>query len=162
MADDALRVGEYAVCPGHGVGRISAVERRDCGGAGKDFYVVEIVSNGMTVMVPTDSRGGIRRLVSEREAREVYGILRDHDVEVDTSTWNRRHREYMGKIKTGSLKEIAEVLRELFLLKERKKTLSFGEKRMFEQCRNLIADEIALLGGGEAHRVKRDIDACFG
>ena len=155
-----FKVGDYAVCPGHGVGKICDIEDRDFGGEKKSFYVVEVISNSMKVMVPTDSRDGIRGLVSQEDVRQVYRLLRNHDVKVDNSTWNRRYREYMAKIKTGSLKEIAEVLRDLFLLKG-KKGLSFGEKKMLEQCKNLLAEEISLLRGNEAELVKDDIDACF-
>ena len=155
-----FKVGDHAVCPGHGVGRICAVEDRDLGEEKRSFYVIKIVSNGMTIMVPTDAEDSIRNLVGKREVEEVYNLLKDHDVELDTSTWNRRYRDYMSKVKTGSLKEIAEVLRALFLLK-RRKTLSFGEKKMFEQCRNLLVEEIALFSGDEAKSVKEDINTCF-
>ena len=98
-----FKIGDYAVCPGHGVGQICDIEERDLGGETKSFYVTRIVSNGMTVMVPTDSVEGIRALVSEDTVDEVYTLLQNHDVEVDNSTWNRRYRDYMNKIKTGSL-----------------------------------------------------------
>ena len=68
----------------------------------------------MTVMVPTDSQTGIRSLITNKDTLEVYDLLKDHDVKIDNSTWNRRYREYSNKIKTGSLIEIAEVLRALF------------------------------------------------
>ena len=55
----------------------------------------------MKVMIPTDTKDGIRSLVSQGEVDEVFGLLKDHDVKLDTSTWNRRHREYLFKIKTG-------------------------------------------------------------
>lgn len=155
-----FRVGDYAVCPGHGVGKICDIEDRDFGGERKSFYVVEVVSNNMKVMIPIDSSDGIRGLVSQEDVKQVYRLLRNHDVKVDNSTWNRRYREYMAKIKTGSLKEIAEVLRELFLLKG-KKGLSFGEKKMLDQCKDLLAEEISLLRGNESELVKDDIDACF-
>ncbi|MFZ8932397.1 MAG: CarD family transcriptional regulator [Bacteriovoracaceae bacterium] len=155
-----FNVGEYAVCPGHGVGQIVDIEERELGGAVSKFYILKIISNGMTVMVPTNSQEGIRGLVGEQEINEVYDLLKDHDVEVDNSTWNRRYREYMIKIKTGSLKEIAEVLRALFLLKE-KKSLSFGEKKMLDQCRDLISQEIALAEGEERTDINNKINSSF-
>ena len=108
--------------------QIFDVEEREVGGNQSSFYVLKIIANGMTVMVPTDSEDGIRTLVGETEIDQVYELLNDHEVKVDNSTWNRRYREYMHKIKTGSLLEIADVLRSLFLLKNLK-SLSFGEKR---------------------------------
>ena len=91
----------------------TSVDEKDFGGETMSFYIVKIISNGMTVMVPTNFQDGIRGLVDESEINKVYELLRDYDVKVDTSTWNRRHREYMTKAKTGSLLEIADVPRQL-------------------------------------------------
>lgn len=155
-----FKIGDYAVCPGHGVAKICDIEQRELGQEKKEFYILNVISNGMTVMVPTDSESGIRELVSDDEIGEVFNLLGDHDIKIDNSTWNRRYREYMIKIKTGSLREIAEVLRALFLLKE-KKTLSFGEKRMLDNCKSLLAQEISLSGGLEKKEVENQIESCF-
>lgn len=155
-----FKIGDYAVCPGHGVGQLVDIEERDLGGESKSFYVLKVIANGMTVMVPTDSQEGIRGLVGEEEINQVYDLLSEHDIKIDNSTWNRRYREYMGKIKTGSLLEIADVLRALFLLKETK-NLSFGEKKMLDQCKELISEEISLSRGGEVPEIKNTIDNCF-
>lgn len=155
-----FKVGDYAVCPGHGVGQVFDIQEKELGGELKSFYIVKITSNGMTVMVPTDSETGIRGLVDDPEVNSVYDLLNDHDVEVDNSTWNRRYRDYMNKIKTGSILEIADVLRSLFLLKC-KKNLSFGEKKMLEQCRLLIAQEISVSQGTEVKDVETKLNSCF-
>lgn len=155
-----FKVGDYAVCPGHGVGQVFDVEERDLGGERKYFYIIKVISNGMTVMVPTDNEDGIRGLVDGEEIDEMYALLSDHDVELDQSTWNRRYREYMNKIKTGSILEIASVLRALFLLKS-KKNLSFGEKKMLDQCRNLISEEIAISRGFVKNEIDTKIEGCF-
>ena len=156
-----FKIGDYAVCPGHGVGQIFDVEEREVGGNNSSFYILKIIANGMTVMVPTDSEDGIRTLVGESEIDKVFELLNDHEVKVDNSTWNRRYREYMHKIKTGSLLEIADVLRSLFLLKNLK-SLSFGEKKMLENCKNLIAQEISLANGENTKDIRSKIDAQFG
>lgn len=155
-----FNIGDYAVCPGHGVGQVIRIEDKDFGSEVKSFYVLKVIANGMNVMVPVDSENGIRALINSDGVGEVYNVLNDHDIEIDNSTWNRRYREYMNKIKTGSLVEIAEVLRALFLLKDTK-TLSFGEKKMLEQCRDLLAQEISISGGTETKEVKNSIDNCF-
>jgi CarD family transcriptional regulator len=155
-----FKIGDYAVCPGHGVGQITDIEEKDLGGEIKSFYIIKILANGMTVMVPTDSENGVRVLVEEQEINNVYDLLNDHDVKIDNSTWNRRYREYMLKIKTGSLLEIAEVLRALFLLKE-KKNLSFGEKKMLDQCRDLLSQEIALQQSQNKLDIDTKIDSYF-
>lgn len=153
-----FQVGDYAVCPGHGVGQIVDIETRD--GCDFSFYMVKIIANGMKVMVPTNSESGIRSLVDDQDVADVFEVLNNHDVDVDNSTWNRRYRDYMEKVKTGSLVEIAEVLRELFLLKE-SKNLSFGEKKMLDQCKELIAQEISISAGKETQVIKGQIDSCF-
>jgi CarD family transcriptional regulator len=155
-----FKIGQYAVCPGHGVGQICDIEERELGGENKTFYIIKIIANGMTVMVPTDTQNGVRELVENSEIDEVYELLTDHEVKIDNSTWNRRYREYMIKVKTGSLLEIAEVLRALFLLKN-KKNLSFGEKKMLDQCRDLISQEISLSNGMEKNLIDEKIDAYF-
>lgn len=153
-------IGDYAVCPGHGVGQILDIEEREMGQDKKNFYIIKILANGMTVMVPVESETGIRGLVQEEEISEVYNLLQNHDVKVDTSTWNRRYREFSNKIKTGSVVEIAEVLRQLFLLKN-KKALSFGEKKMLEQCRDLLAQEISLSNNLDKNAVNDKINSYF-
>ena len=155
-----FNIGDYAVCPGHGVGQLVDIEERELGTFKKQFYIIKILANGMTVMVPTDSENGIRNLVTEEEVEEVYQLLNDHDVKVDNSTWNRRYRDYCLKIKTGSVVEIAEVLRQLFLLKQ-KKSLSFGEKKMLEQCRELLAQEFSISNKIDKNSINKKIDSYF-
>lgn len=153
-------LGSYVVCPGHGVGQITNIETKQLGDAEKSFYIIKIISNGMTVMVPVDNKDGVRELVTSNEIKEVFTLLADHDVKVDNSTWNRRHREYLAKVKTGSLLEIADVLRSLFLLKTSKK-LSFGERKMMDQCKDLISKEIAITTGDSEKDIITKIDSCF-
>jgi CarD family transcriptional regulator len=153
-------IGDYAVCPGHGVGQICDIEEREMGAQTKNFYIIKILANGMTVMVPTDSETGVRGLVGDEEVNQVYTLLTDHDIKVDNSTWNRRYREYSAKIKTGSVVEIAEVLRQLFLLKD-KKSLSFGEKKMLDQCRELLAQEFSLTNQIDKNTINEKINSYF-
>jgi CarD family transcriptional regulator len=81
--------------------------------------------------------------LSVDEAEKVVDILKDKNVKIDTQTWNRRHRDYKEKINTGSVFEIAEVLRDLYVLKTDKE-LSFGEKSMLDAAKNLLLKEINL------------------
>ena len=155
-----FEIGSYVVCPGHGVGQILNQEVKDLGDVQRVFYIVKVISNGMTVMVPADKKDGLRELITDAEVMTVYNLLNDHEVKVDNSTWNRRHRDYLAKVKTGSLIEIADVLRSLFLLKNMKK-LSFGERKMMEQCKELIIKEIAISTGEEENLIDKKIDSCF-
>jgi CarD family transcriptional regulator len=155
-----FEIGNYVVCPGHGVGQVSNIEIKELGGEELSFYIIKIISNGMTVMVPCDNKLGVRELIGDQDVTDVFELLNEHDVKVDNSTWNRRHREYLAKVKTGSLLEIADVLRSLFLLKVSKK-LSFGERKMMDQCKELIVKEIAISTGGVEKEIDKKIESCF-
>ena len=89
------------------------------------FYTIQILDNGMKIMIPKDNVDsvGLRPIISkEMRLAEVIRILKETNVKIDNQTWNRRYREYMEKIKTGSVFEIAEVLRDLFFAQSRKRT----------------------------------------
>ncbi len=155
-----FEIGDFAVCSGHGVGQVCDIKENIIGGVAISFYSVKIISNGMVVMIPTSKVDGIRHLIENEEMAKVYTLLADHDVEVDQSTWNRRYRDYMAKIKTGSIYEIADVLRSLFILKSRK-NLSFGEKKMFDQCKDMLVEELTIVEGGDKKVVDQQIQSCF-
>ena len=113
-----FKVGDNAVYPKHGVGIVTAIESKEIMGSSHTFYTVKIEETGMKIMVPKNNAQnvGLRPVITSLEAEKVIDILKGTDVKIDTQTWNRRYREYMEKIKTGSVYEIAEVLRDLFLL----------------------------------------------
>ena len=109
----AFKVGDNAVYPGHGVGVVKNIETKEIFGKKQTFYTIQILDNGMKIMIPKDNVAsvGLRAIISKKEANEVFKILRKKNIKIDNQTWNRRYREYMEKIKTGSIYEIAEVLR---------------------------------------------------
>jgi CarD family transcriptional regulator len=113
-------------------------------------------------MVPTTNAGsvGLRVLIQSKQVKEVYEILKERDIPRDTQTWNRRYREYMEKIKTGSVFEIAEVLRDLCVLRMTK-DLSFGERKMLDTARGLLVKELALAKGVGDDKIAGEIDALF-
>ena len=117
-----FKIGDKAVYPAHGVGEVLGIERREILGTKQDVYVLKILDNGMKIMIPTNNvrQVGLREVISKSKVDKVFRILREKDLSVDTTTWNRRYREYMEKIKTGSVFEVAEVLRDLYLLKSDK------------------------------------------
>ena len=157
-----FKKGEKAVYPAHGVGVISDIETVDFDGSEQTFYVLDIVENGMTIRVPIENVEaiGMRAVISAKHARKVYDILRDRDVPADNQTWNRRYREYMNRIKTGDPLEVAKVLRDLALLRH-DKTLSFGERKMFDQARSLLVQEISVARSVEEQEIQDEIDEIF-
>ena len=155
-------VGDKAVYPVHGVAEVVALEQRDIGGNTTSVYILKIVDSGLKIMVPTMNAGsvGLRDLITSKQVKEVYAILKSRDIPRDTQTWNRRYREYMEKIKTGSVFEIAEVLRDLSVLRATK-DLSFGERKMLETARGLMIKELALAKGVTEDKISTEIDAIF-
>jgi len=117
-----FKVGDLAVYPAHGVGVIERVESREVSGSSQDFYVMRILENDMIIMIPIKNVNnvGLREIIGRKEVPKLYSILRKRDVMIENQTWNRRYREYMEKIKTGSVYEVAEVYRDLLMLKSEK------------------------------------------
>ena len=154
--------GDMAVYPAHGVGVIKSIESQEIGGIDQTFYVLEIIGNSMRIMIPTTSSDsvGLRSIVNKKQALEVLNILRDRDIEVDSQTWNRRYREYMEKIKTGSIFEVAAVLRDLFLLSA-DKDLSYGERKMLDTAKSLLVRELSIAQEVEEDKISRKIENIF-
>lgn len=140
-----FKVGDIVVYPAHGVAEVETLEDREISGSRMSFIILKILDTQMTVMVPVANvkNVGIRELIKNKGIDQVMDILRQRSVQVDNQTWNRRYREYMEKIKSGSAFEIAEVLRDLNILK-RGKELSFGERKMYDTAKNLLVNEISI------------------
>ncbi len=158
-----FKVGDIAVYPAHGVGKIVEIEMKEIGGGKDTFYVMKIFENNMKVMVPTHNANavGLRRVISNDMVSKVFEIFREKRITVDNQTWNRRFREYTEKIKTGSVFEIAEVLKDLYLLKTQK-DLSFGERKLFDTAKNLLLKELVVVTGKDEEVLEKEINSIFG
>lgn len=154
--------GDMAVYPAHGVGVIKAVETQTVAGTDQQFYVLEILENKMTIMIPVCSSEtvGLRAIVNNSQVEEVIEILKDRTVEIGSQTWNRRYRDYMEKIKTGSVHEVAAVLRDLFLLSV-DKDLSYGERKMLDTAKGLLIKELSLARNLDEENICNEIDMIF-
>ena len=157
-----FQVGDKAYYPVHGIAEVVGLEKREIGAKTTHVYILRIADSGLKIIVPTDNADavGLRAIMSVADVREVFSILRSTEVTTDHQTWNRRQREYMDKIKTGSAYEIAEVLRDLYLLR-RHKDLSFGERRMLETARGLLVREIAIARKEAETQVEAEIESIF-
>jgi len=157
-----FKSGDLAVYPAHGVGVIERVESQEISGSNQEFYVMRILDNDMIIMIPIHNvdNVGLREIIAQKEIPKLYSILKKRDVVIDNQTWNRRYREYMDKIKTGSVYEVAEVYRDLLILKV-EKDLSFGERKMLDTARNLLVKEISLAKNVEEKQIEMDLDSIF-
>ena len=158
----SFKIGDKAVYPAHGVGEVTAIENREISGSSQTFYILRILDNGMKIMIPTTNvrQVGLREVIAADKVETVFDILRQKDLSVDTTTWNRRYREYMEKIKTGSVYEVAEVLRDLYLLKT-DKDLSFCELKLLDQARGLLVKELAVARNCDEEEVEREFKNIF-
>lgn len=157
-----FKVGDKAVYPAHGVAHIEGIETRELGGTKMDFYVLRIASSGATLMVPTaaSEKVGMRVLVNEEEIDQVFSILSHSGQKISQRTWNRRFREFNDKLRTGSVMDIAEVLRDLWSLQSIKE-LSYGEKKMLEKSKALIVSEIGASRQVAEEDVVKEIDSAL-
>ena len=152
------------VYPSQGVGKVERVEVQEIGGASAEFYIVRILSNNVTLMVPVKnaSNVGLRSVCSMRTAQAIFESLKDRSdfTGYTGQNWNRRYREYSEKLKSGDLSDVAYVLKELFLI-GRDKELSFGERRLLEQAMNLVTMELSFALNKDQEDLKTRITDLF-
>ncbi|MBF0100133.1 MAG: CarD family transcriptional regulator [Desulfobacterales bacterium] len=156
-------VGDLAVYPAHGVGRVESIESRKINGDTMTFYILKILENNMVIMIPTKNveSVGLRELISSDEIPKVFDILMEkREISFDNQTWNRRYREYMDKIKTGSIYDVAEVFRDLYLLKLTK-DLSFGERKLLDTSQSLLIRELCIAKNVEEKVMLSNVQTMF-
>jgi CarD family transcriptional regulator len=154
--------GDLAVYPAHGVGCIESIESKEINGDTMNFYMMKIVENGMVIMIPTSNveSVGLREVIPENEIPQVYKVMQEKAQNGDNQTWNRRYREYMDKIKTGSIYDVAEVFRDLFQLKL-EKDLSFGERKLLDTAQNLLVQELSTAKDIDEMSMIKEIENLF-
>lgn len=160
-------VGEVVVYPGHGVCRIEKVVERVVSGANKRFFLLRALGAEMCILIPEDKidHAGLRHVVDMQTADRILAILKESDgVQAESNhnkqSWNRRFREYMERIKTGNTVQIAEVLRTISSV-GLTKCLSFGEKRILNTSKALLAQEIAVAKRCSTERALGEIEAAL-
>jgi CarD family transcriptional regulator len=155
-------VGDRAVYPAQGVAEVVRIETKEIMGTSQTFYVLSVMDSDKKIMIPVNNvdNVGLRSIISKKEVEEVYDILRERDVDLNQQTWNRRYRAYVEKIQTGSPFEIAEVMRDLNLLKFHK-TLSFGERKMLDTARRLLIQEIAVAKDSTEEEILEELEHIF-
>ncbi len=138
------KVGQNVVYPMHGVGKIDAIERKKICGKISKYYVIKILQGNIKIMVPVDKSDeiGLRPVIDKKEVPKVLKILKNKGGKLD-SDWKTRYQSNTDKIKTGSIYEIAEVVRDLYK-RNKEKELSLMERKMYENALNQIITEISI------------------
>ncbi|HEY8463743.1 MAG TPA: CarD family transcriptional regulator [Bacillota bacterium] len=139
-----FNIGDKVVYPMHGAGIIESIEEQEIAGEKQRYYIIKLPMGDMRAMVPLskESEIGLRQVVDESEVLKVFEVLKS-DITKMSTNWNHRYRENMEKIKSGSIFEIAEVVRNL-AVRDRQKGLSTGEKKMYENARRILLSELVL------------------
>jgi len=153
-----FQIGALAVYPAHGVGVIESIQDREVAGLQQRFYIMRLLDSDMIIMIPTQNAQniGLRTVIDQRAVVKIFEILKKRPSRLNNQTWNRRYRDYMDKIKTGSLFRVAEVLRDLTLLKLEKE-LSFGERKMLDTAKNLLVKELSLVNNKEEDEIEAQL-----
>lgn len=139
----SFKVGQKVVYPNHGVSLIEKIEPSKIDGIEQMYYHLRLLSNNSKVMVPRANLElvGLRPLCADSEIKALFAILEDGNIDT-YKDWKGRYKQNLDKMKTGRLTEVAEVLKNLRLVSQ-KKSLSFREKKMFERAKYFIVSEVA-------------------
>jgi len=153
-----FKVGDKVVYPNHGVGVIEQVARRSIGEIESSFYCLRILSTDSTVMVPVDNTSavGLRKVLSRRHMTRVMKVLKDQEI-TTYDDWKGRFQANSEKMRSGDIRAVAEVLKNLTMLNEIK-PLSYRERRMLDRARFLLVSELAEAAGKEHGEIEAKID----
>jgi CarD family transcriptional regulator len=155
LTESAFHIGDKVVYPNHGVGTIEQISSRTIGATVEKFYLLNIKSSSLKVMVPFHNVGtvGLRRVVRNGEVQRILDYLTQGEC-ANSADWKDRFKENSDKMRTGSLLEVAAVLKSLLVLAQ-SKPLSFREKKMLERARYLLVSELAMAKSWEEIQVEQ-------
>jgi CarD family transcriptional regulator len=154
ISSDGFHIGDKVVYPNHGVGVIEQISSRTIGASVEKFYLLKIKSSSLKVMVPFNNVNnvGLRRVVRNGEIQKILDFLTDGECE-NNADWKYRFKENSERMRTGSLLEVASVLKGLLMLNQ-SKPLSFREKKMLERARYLLVSELTMAKNCEERQVE--------
>jgi CarD family transcriptional regulator len=158
----AFKIGDKVVYPNHGVGVIESISFKVIGGNNEEFYTLRIESNNSVVLIPTANvnQVGLRSLCGKKDLDQLFQILQGgngHHI----ADWKDRYKVNLEKMKSGSILEVAEVLKNLSHLSTQK-SLSFREKKMLDRARQLVISEVATVKKWPLPRIESMVDECLG
>ena len=152
-----FNVGDKIVYPMHGAGTIDAIEEKDILGEKQNYYIIKMPGE-VKVMVPISKASdiGVRSIIDKAEAGKVLEVLEANDTEM-SNNWNKRYKENMEKMKSGSIYEVADVVRNLSY-KQKEKGLSTGEKKMLNNAKQILVSELVLAEHASENEVENLVE----
>ena len=160
-----FEIGDKVIYPNHGLGIVERIEDKTILGTTCGFYHLRIVANETIVLVPLSNVDGVglRRAISDDEVERLFGLLGDGKID-NHQNWKGRFKDNSDKMRSGSIYEVADVLKSLTFL-AKSKSLSFREKRMLDRARALIISEISEVMREKVaaveDKVDRALEKCF-
>lgn len=144
-----FNLNEFVFYPGYGVCIVETISAKKIGTVEISFYNIRVLENNAKIMVPVKNADevGLRLLIKENEIQKVFDVLEEKCIKKPfdkKESWNKRFNGYNLKLCSSCLFEVAEVLRDLYILKCEKE-LSFAEKKMFEKAKHLIIREVSMV-----------------
>ena len=151
-------IGDTVVHPMHGAGTIEEIRTIEVLGKKQDYYTIKMAVGGMTTSVPVlnADKVGLRDVISADEAKKLLETFRSIEVH-DDSNWNKRQRDNMGKLKSGEIYQVLEVLKDL-MYRDRKKGLSTNERKTLNSARQIVLSELILSGFASESDIENIID----
>lgn len=154
--------GDFVVFPLHGAGIISEIRQNIVDGETKDYYLIDLPYGNLHLCVPADPAcgTGLRPVISAGEIDEVLDYLRTSEIMPQDPNWNKRQRDQLELMKTGDIYRTVDVFKYL-ALREKTKTLSSGEKKMYVSAKKILFSEIQLASGMEKEKVEDVVERCL-
>lgn len=152
-----FNVGDKIVYPMHGAGTIDAIEEKDILGEKQNYYIIKMPGE-VKIMVPISKASdiGVRSVIDKAEAGKVLEVLEANETEM-SNNWNKRYKENMEKMKSGSIYEVADVVRNLSY-KQKEKGLSTGEKKMLNNAKQILVSELVLAEHASENEVENLVE----
>src|SRR5258705_11916921 len=153
-----FEVGDKVISPNHGLGIVERIEDKTILGTTCGFYHLRIVANDTTVLVPLSNVDGVglRRAISDEDVERLFGLLGDGKID-NHQNWKGRFKDNSDKMRSGSIYEVADVLKSLTFL-AKSKSLSFREKRMLDRAKFLIISEVSEVMRETAAAIQRRVE----
>lgn len=153
--------GDVVVAPGCGAGLVEDIEEVELGGESVSMYRIHVIDNEVRIWVPVGTARvqGIRSPVDAAEVTTLLQTIRDTVAPKKRATWNRRQRRYNELLMSNDPQQLAELLGELASVRNGK-PLSFGERRLFDRARSLLAAELRATSD-RPEKVARDLEAAL-
>lgn len=157
MSETKFQIDQQIVYPSQGVGKITEVFEKAFRGTPMMYYKIYIESSDMIVMVPVEKAEelGIRAIVSAEEAEKALNSLSD-DFEPITSDWKLRYQMNLDLLKKGTIADIAAIVRCLYN-RSKVKELPILERKLYDQAKKLLEDEISIAMGMDVKEVESKI-----